>query len=520
MAPKKAQRGKAKKGGKAGRTPALAGTKRRDESAADRAREDEPSSDGPAFEDPYEDEYIDEAVAADEDDDEPADDAMADDAPPAVRVWRPGAVPTKADGELELDPRAYRMYHAMRSDWPCLSFDLLCDELGGARTRFPHVMYAVCGTQADRADQNKLTLMKMSELHKMRRTGGDDDMDDDEDEDDDDDDDDDDDAADDDPVLAHASVPHPGTVNRVRAMPQRPSIVASWSEDGRVRVFDMSGQLASLDPPQRLGSASVPRRDKPIFTFAGHRDEGYALDWSSVAPGWLATGDCAGGLHVWAPRPGGGDKAGGGGEAAASSWDVNASPLTGHSGSVEDVQWSPTEPSVFISASADHTLRVWDTRHSAGAMLTVQAHDSDVNVASWNRHITYLLASGADDGSFKVWDLRAFGSAAVPDPVGHFRHHKAPVTSIMWHPTDESVLAVSGADDQLTIWDLSVEDDSEATAASAVSAGAVDVADLPPQLLFVHQGQRDIKELRFHPQIPGAIVSSAADGFNIFKPAI
>lgn len=98
---------------------------------------------------------------------------------------------------------------------------------------------------------------------------------------------------------------------------------------------------------------------------------------------------------------------------------------------------------------------------------------------------------------------------------------QGPITSIEWHPTDESMLAVSGADNQLTVWDLSVEADDEAAAGGAAGAAGAGggLKDLPPQLLFIHQGQTDIKELHFHPQIPGVIMSTAADGFNVFKPA-
>lgn len=81
------------------------------------------------------------------------------------------------------------------------------------------------------------------------------------------------------------------------------------------------------------------------------------------------------------------------------------------------------------------------------------------------------MASGADDGCFRVWDLRMFGSADKDnkvEPVASFHWHRAAVTSVEWHPTDASVLCVAGEDEQVSIWDMAVEADPEVS----VVAGA------------------------------------------------
>jgi ribosome assembly protein RRB1 len=101
-----------------------------------------------------------------------------------------------------------------------------------------------------------------------------------------------------------------------------------------------------------------------------------------------------------------------------------------------------------------------------------------------------------------------------PSPVASFTWHKAPITSIEWHPTEDSIFAAGAADDQVTLWDLAVEQDNDE---AGMHDTPTEEREVPHQLLFVHQGQKDVKEVHWHPQIPGSIISTALDGFNIFK---
>jgi ribosome assembly protein RRB1 len=54
-------------------------------------------------------------------------------------------------------------------------------------------------------------------------------------------------------------------------------------------------------------------------------------------------------------------------------------------------------------------LRVWDVRvKERKSVLAVDgAHETDINVLSWNASTSYLMVTGGDEGGLKVWDLRA-----------------------------------------------------------------------------------------------------------------
>jgi len=394
-------------------------------------------------------------------------------------VYLPGK-PIEEGEELTFDKSAYVMYHAAATGAPCLSFDIVVDEDMQLQMEFPINCDIVCGTQSH-GKPNMLLLMKMMNLTKMDEDSDSEDSF----------------IEEVEPMLYTLSFKHTGDVNRIRYIKLgEKKIAATWSSVGNVEIWDLTRHFETLNTNwSRTQHQSLSDNIKPLFSFSGHQTEGYAIDWSPTVPGRLATGSCNKNIHIWQPNDSG-------------TWHVDQRPLNAHTDSVEDIQWSPNERNVFASCSVDKSIRIWDA-NLVGAkanMLSVNnAHDSDVNVISWNRNDPFIV-SGGDDGIIKVWDLRQLKNNT---PVATFKHHSAPITSVEWHPVDSSVFTASGADNQISIWDLAVERDNENTHPS--------LSDIPPQLLFIHMGQTDIKEIHWLKQMPGVIVSTAGSGFNIFR---
>ncbi|MBC8324543.1 MAG: hypothetical protein H8E27_02815 [Verrucomicrobia subdivision 3 bacterium] len=106
---------------------------------------------------------------------------------------------------------------------------------------------------------------------------------------------------------------------------------------------------------------------------------------------YVASGDRAGGIHVWEAEPGG-----------------RAASLMGHRGRITGLEWASTN--IVISASEDGTAKMWNidevsqiknwTAHGGGALSLRRAQNGDMVTVGRNRRATIWNASGSAKRSF------------------------------------------------------------------------------------------------------------------------
>ncbi|QIX00110.1 hypothetical protein AMS68_005627 [Peltaster fructicola] len=107
---------------------------------------------------------------------------------------------------------------------------------------------------------------------------------------------------------------------------------------------------------------------------------------------------------------------------------ASAHSLAGHSGSVLTVAWHPTNENILASGATDGTVRVWDVRRSASSLGVLDLDDS-IGVAGY-------------DGK---------GTGARRRERG--RAHTAAVNGITW-TEDGHYLASTGLDERMRVWDM------------------------------------------------------------------
>ncbi|RMZ53608.1 hypothetical protein APUTEX25_003142, partial [Auxenochlorella protothecoides] len=315
------------------------------------------------------------------------------------------------------------------------------------------------------------------------------------------------------PHISHPSavIYHPGEVNRLRELPSHPHLVATHTDSPLVFLWDVASQprRSSAEP----AGAGPPPPSLPDLTLSGHAaDAPFALAASSAAPR-LASGGKDAQVLVWdlggaaCLRGAGGPGADPG---AASSAPPALAPtlrLLGSTDTVEDVAWLPGSDALLASVGDDRSLRGWDCRAGGAAYVVAAAHSAhDIHALDWSGGRPELVATGAADGSVRVWDVRRLSAGA---PLLHLAHHAAAAACLEWSPAAAGALASGGEDGLLCLWD--VEASGQAGAGEHQDAKRPRSA-VPPQLVFQHAGHRSpVVDFQWNPADPWTLLSVSDD---------
>lgn len=103
---------------------------------------------------------------------------------------------------------------------------------------------------------------------------------------------------------------------------------------------------------------------------------------------------------------------------------------------------SELNPNHFYSGSKDYTIVLNDTRLKTCCVAKMESHRSEVTGLSLKEN---YLASGANNGLVKIWDIRK------NKMVQTYKNHLGAVKALSWCPWRSHTLASGGGKNDRTV---------------------------------------------------------------------
>lgn len=134
---------------------------------------------------------------------------------------------------------------------------------------------------------------------------------------------------------------------------------------------------------------------------------------------------------------------------------------------VYNIDINPLNPSGLVAVGMDHPYcRLLDLRIAASAH-TLKGHSGRILSTKWNPMNEYILASAGSDGTVRLWDIRQAASCVSSmdmmrtdqdielTPLDYRRAHRSSVNGLCWFPTGTRLISL-GNDNKARVWQLGV----------------------------------------------------------------
>lgn len=160
----------------------------------------------------------------------------------------------------------------------------------------------------------------------------------------------------------------------------------SISSDGRVANWILSKNELKMEPVMSLKLVSALKNDPEEAALSGLAS-GCCFDFNKVSEHLFVVGTEEGKIHKCS-------------KAYSGQYLEN---YEGHHMAIYSVRWNPYHPRVFISCSADWTVKIWD--HALKYPIMSFDLGNAVGDVAWAPYSSTVFAAVTNDGKVHVFDL-------------------------------------------------------------------------------------------------------------------
>ncbi|GMH39829.1 hypothetical protein BSKO_07733 [Bryopsis sp. KO-2023] len=229
---------------------------------------------------------------------------------------------------------------------------------------------------------------------------------------------------------------HPDPVWQVKWLDRgadREEVLISISTDGRVTQWSITKGLEYTDlmklkrvarkatnNPKAKNAAASNVNQVP---FISRLTSGMSFDFSHIDPRIYIAGTEDGWIH----------------KCSTSYSEQYLESYSGHMGPVYSTRWSPFKPGLFLSCSADWTMKLW-MEGRENALLTFTTSNDEINDVHWCPNNSTVFGCVTTGGRLEIWDI----SLSTMKPVAHHVKAGAKLSCLLF--SEKSPIVVCGSD--------------------------------------------------------------------------